>query len=273
MRASITKVVLVGVAGAGVAWLVSVALSPHELPTETPSDPRDTQSGGSAARAPGVEAEPARGSTTRAGGERGARDGEPRPAASAAPSAAPPPAEAPPETDAATAASSSDETGETGAAAIDVLPDNGVRDAPQRSTDDPARIDALLTAPRIWCDFGDGNNQGIRIGERLTTAGAAWMGGPLEFDLLDVDRGTARLVGSLGATGSRKGEVKMRVIVDGARVHFMGLLPTGTLQSITIYGDRSPNLGRDAGRHVAVLSRHEPSGFLTYGVQFLGSCE
>jgi hypothetical protein len=61
--------------------------------------------------------------------------------------------------------------------------------------------------------------------------------------------------------------------VDGARVHFMGLLPTGVLQTITIYGDRSPNLGRDAGRHVAVMSWHEPGGLLSYSVQFFGSCE
>jgi hypothetical protein len=53
----------------------------------------------------------------------------------------------------------------------------------------------------------------------------------------------------------------------------MGLLPTGVLQTITIYGDRSPNLGRDAGRHVAVMSRHEPGGLLSYSVQFFGSCE
>jgi hypothetical protein len=161
---------------------------------------------------------------------------------------------------------------ETGAAAIGDLPGNGVRDAPQRYSDDPASIEDLLAAPSIWCDFDVGNNQGIRIDGQLTTAGAAWVGDPIELDLLDVDPGTARLRGSLGATGSRKGEVKMRVIVDGARIHLMGLLPTGTLQTVTIYGDRSDS-SRDGGRHIALLSRHEPGAFLTYGVQYLGSCE
>ena len=242
MRAVIGKFILVGAAGASVAWLASVVVSRNRDGSGEPAS-------GSAA-------------TTTAPAASAEASGRPD-----APPVAISPPDAPP-----IAGESLDDAGETGAAAIGDLPGNGVRDAPQRYPDDPASIEDLLAAPTIWCDFGVGNNQGIRIDGQLTTGGAAWVGDPLELDLLDFDQGTARLRGSLGATGSRKGEVKMRVIVDGARIHLMGLLPTGTLQTVTIYGDRSDS-GRDAGRHVAVLSRHEPGAFLTYGVQYLGSCE
>ena len=146
------------------------------------------------------------------------------------------------------AGESLDDAGETGAAAIGDLPGNGVRDAPQRYPDDPASIEDLLAAPTIWCDFDVGNNQGIRIDGQLTTGGAAWVGDPLERSTCSTFRpGTARLRGSLGATGSRKGEVKIRVIVDGARIHLMGLLPTGTLQTVPIHGDRSDTAVTPAG--------------------------
>lgn len=270
MRASIGQLLLVGAAGALVAWLASTLLS-GAAPSETPDVPAAPRPS-AVPRAPSAPANPAKALPVAEAGERLSASGtgpEPRVAQPLEPEAAVPPPAAPPPP----AVDPLDGTGDAGAAAIGVLPDNGVVDAPQRYPDDPTPVEDLLTAASIWCDFGEGTNHGLRIGDRLTRGGAAWAGGEIEIDLIELDQGSARLKGSLGATGSRKGEVRVRVIADGARIHLMGLLPTGTLQTITIYGDRSPNLGRDAGRHVAVMSRHEPGGFLTYSVQFFGSCE
>jgi len=155
----------------------------------------------------------------------------------------------------------------------DAPPSNspGIRtDLPGRHNDDPAGsapAAQLLDSPRISCDFGAGNNTGIRVGELLTVGGGAqWMGGLILYDMTDESAGTARMIGSPGATGSPSGEAKVQVVTEGTRVFLSGFLGNRGYVVVTIYDELD-----NVGRHIAVMSRHE--GTFEYASQFLGTCE
>lgn len=143
-------------------------------------------------------------------------------------------------------------------------------DLPNRRTDDlSARIPAaaLLGSLRITCDFGAGNNTGLRFGDTLSVGGGAqWQGGLLIYDLVDTAAGTAYLTGTAGATGSPSGKAKMQVTTEGSRVMLSGFLENHGFVAVTIFDELD-----NVGRHIAVMSRHE--GFFEFGSQFLGTCE
>jgi hypothetical protein len=143
-----------------------------------------------------------------------------------------------------------------------------VTDLPNRRDDSSATPAAeLLDSSRISCDFRAGNTTGIRLGEMLTVGGGAqWQGGLLIYDLIDAGAGTARLVGTVGVTGSPSGEAKMQVTTEGSRVFLSGFLQNRAFVMVTIYDELD-----NVGRHIAVMSRHE--GFFDYASQFLGTCE
>jgi hypothetical protein len=158
-----------------------------------------------------------------------------------------------------------------------IVADIPPRDLPLTRTDLPNRRDgdpaarkpaaALLDSTRITCDFGAGNNTGLRFGDTLSVGGGAqWQGGLLIYDLVDAAAGAVRLTGTAGATGSQRGEAKVQVTTEGSRVLLSGFLENRAFLAVTIF-DELDNFGR----HIAVMSRHE--GFFEFGSQFLGTCE
>ena len=154
---------------------------------------------------------------------------------------------------AAAATSSADTRGSAPAGnpiVADAPPSNspGTRtDLPSRRKDDPsgaAPAARLLDSPRVSCDFGAGNNTGIRVGELLTVGGGAqWVGGLILYDMTDESGGT-----------------------EGTRVFLSGFLMNRGYVVVTIYDELD-----NVGRRIAVMSRHE--GTFEYASQFLGTCE
>jgi hypothetical protein len=158
-----------------------------------------------------------------------------------------------------------------------IVTDAPPSNSPATSTDLPNRRDddargaapaaGLLESLRISCDFGAGNNTGLRFGELLTVGGGAqWQGGLIVFDLTDASTGTALMKGNPGATGSPSGEAKVQVTTEGTRVFLSGFLENRAYVMFTIYDELD-----NVGRHIAVMSRHERS--FSYASQFLGTCE
>jgi hypothetical protein len=143
-------------------------------------------------------------------------------------------------------------------------------DLPNRRNGDPATSAPgthLLDSTRISCDFGAGNITGTRIGDVLTVGGGAqWQGGLILYDLTGPGAGTARMTGSVGATGSPNGETDVQVTTEGTRVFLSGFLANRTYVMVTIFDELDY-----VGRHIAVMSRHED--VFTYASQFIGTCE
>lgn len=141
---------------------------------------------------------------------------------------------------------------------------------PNRREDDAsaaAPAADILDSLRISCDFAAGNNTGTRFGPVLTVGGGAqWRGGPIVYDNIDAFAGTARMTGSVGATGSPDGEAKVRFTTEGTRVYFTGYLPDRTYVVVAIFDELD-----NVGRHISVMSRHD--GYLAFAAQFLGTCE
>lgn len=128
------------------------------------------------------------------------------------------------------------------------------------------KLSKLLDSIGIRCSFGAGNNTGTRFGAELSNGSASWQGGPITFDSFNAAEGSARMTGSVGATGSQSGELKVNLIAEETKLHFVGILSNGNLVSTTVF----TNLD-EQHRHIAVMSRHE--GRFNYGDQFLGTCE
>jgi hypothetical protein len=133
--------------------------------------------------------------------------------------------------------------------------------------EDPA---PLAKTTRVVCEFSDGSSNDAAAGGQLRSTGASWQGGPITYDSIDFDAGTAQMIGSVGATGSVHGHADARVILRGERLDFFVSLPTGGIVLTTVFGESRAN-----DRYVAVMSRHEglrSQGVGTYGAQFLGFC-
>lgn len=125
----------------------------------------------------------------------------------------------------------------------------------------------ILDSLRISCDFAAGNNTGLRFGELLTVGGGAqWRGGLIVYDNIDLLAGTARMIGSVGATGSPDGEAKVQFTTEGTRVYLTGFLQDRTYIVVAIYDELD-----NVGRHISVMSRHD--GHFSYASQFLGTCQ
>ena len=147
---------------------------------------------------------------------------------------------------------------------------------PNRRSDDPlaaAPAADILDSLQIYCDFAAGNNTGLRFGDVLTVGGGAqWRGGPIVYDNVDLVAGTARMTGSVGATGSPIGEAKVRFTTEGTRVYLTGFLENRTYVVVTIFDELD-----NVGRHIAVMSRIHGGGeyaaAMSFAAQFLGTCE
>lgn len=130
-------------------------------------------------------------------------------------------------------------------------------------------LSALLNPTDVHCAFGAGNGGNWPIAV-LNVHDAEWQGGPLQFQAVNLDAGTAQMVGTVGATDSLDGTIDARVIPTDIGLHFLALTPNGYLITTTVF-----HLRDDSGRFVAVMSRHEGArgATLTEGAQFYGSCD
>jgi hypothetical protein len=125
-------------------------------------------------------------------------------------------------------------------------------------------IDDLRNSVSIRCTFGPGNGGSWPNG-KLTVGDAAWQGGPVDFQSINYDAGTAQMVGQV--TRSPKGEVPATVTTSDSDVTFTVRAANGTLTVVSMFGKFD-----NAGHHTAVLSMHDGKHELDIA-QFYGSCD
>lgn len=122
----------------------------------------------------------------------------------------------------------------------------------------------LLDSANIRCTFGPGNGGSWPHG-KLTVGDAAWQGGPVDFQSIDYDAGTAQMLGNVAR--SRAGQVPVTVSKTNSGLNFTGSAANGTLTVITMFSSFD-----NAGHHTAVLSMHDgQQGMDT--AQFYGFCD
>jgi len=125
-------------------------------------------------------------------------------------------------------------------------------------------LDDLRDSVSIQCAFGPGTGGSWPNG-KLTVGDAACAGGPIDFQLINYDAGTAQMAGLV--TRSPKGEVPATVSTSDSDVTFTGRAANGTLIVISKFGKFD-----NAGHHTAVLSMHDGKHELDIA-QFYGSCD
>ena len=139
-------------------------------------------------------------------------------------------------------------------------------DAEDSEEPDPSELQKLS---RISCEFTDGFNNGSVWEGKLQQGGASWQGGPIVYEMIDPENGTAQMIGNAGATGSLEGRADARVMSRPNRVEFLSDLKNGQLVLTTVYAQL-----HERGGYIAVMSRHEGHNgpFSSYGSQFIGAC-
>jgi hypothetical protein len=96
---------------------------------------------------------------------------------------------------------------------------------------------------------------------------AAFQGGEIVFQGVDVASGAAEMTGTQGATGSLQGETDVRVTATDSGLHFSGFTPRGELVLTSVYGAVD-----SSGRYLAVMSRHG-TALAHESAQFYGNCD
>jgi hypothetical protein len=133
----------------------------------------------------------------------------------------------------------------------------------EASSKAPAHDD-LDDSVSIRCIFGPGNG-GHWPNGRLTVGGAAWQGGPVEFQSINYDAGTAQMVGQV--THSPTAGIPATITTSDADITFSGRAANGTLIVVSIFGVLD-----SSGHRTAVMSLHDGK----YGLdiaQFYGGCD
>jgi hypothetical protein len=125
-------------------------------------------------------------------------------------------------------------------------------------------LDDLRAAASIRCTFGPGNGGSWPNG-KLTVGDAAWQGGPVDFQSIDYDAGTAQMVGQV--THSPTNGVPAAVAVSDSDVTFTGRSANGTLTVISVFGKFD-----NTGHHTAVMSLHDGRHQIDIA-QFYGDCD
>jgi len=130
---------------------------------------------------------------------------------------------------------------------------------------DSVPLDKLLNSMRVRCVFDRGAG-GYWPSGKLFPHTAAWQGGPIEFESVDILDNRARLTGDPGVTGTLEGVTEIRVTATGSGLHFSGFKPDGELFATTVFGALDSD-----GRYLAVMSTHGTS--LDHeSAQFYGAC-
>jgi hypothetical protein len=123
----------------------------------------------------------------------------------------------------------------------------------------------LLDSMTIWCRFDPGNGAWLRE-ENISMYELAYQGGPISYDSIDIDSGTARMTGSAGATGSREGVLDVLVTATRAGLHFSAFNSREELNVTTVFGAVDQH-----GRHLAVMTTHGARADGSY--QTYGACD
>jgi hypothetical protein len=140
-------------------------------------------------------------------------------------------------------------------------------DEPQGVSEPSAKApanDDLRDSVGVRCIFGPGNGGHWPDG-KLTVGGAAWQGGPVDFQSINYDAGTAVMVGQVTRTPT--GEVPATITTSDFDITFTGRAANGTLAVVSIFGKVD-----NSGHHTAVMSLHDGK----YGLdiaQFYGACD
>jgi hypothetical protein len=125
-------------------------------------------------------------------------------------------------------------------------------------------LDDLLDSANIRCTFGPGNGGSWPQG-KLTVGDAAWQGGPVDFQSIDYDAGTAQMLGNVAR--SRAGLVPVTVSRTNSGLNFTGTAANGTLTVVSMFSRFD-----SAAHHTAVLSMHDGPHDLDTA-QFYGVCD
>lgn len=124
----------------------------------------------------------------------------------------------------------------------------------------------LLNSMKIWCRFAPGNGAWLRE-DKISMYELAYQGGPISYDSIDIDSGTARMTGSEGATGSPEGALDVRATATRAGLHFSALNSRGELLVTTVFGAVDKH-----GRHLAVMTTHGTRAW-DGSFQIYGACD
>lgn len=124
----------------------------------------------------------------------------------------------------------------------------------------------LLNSMTIWCRFDPGNGAHLRD-EKITMYDLTYQGGPITYESIDMDAGTARMTGSAGATGSQAGVLDVLATSTRAGLHFSAVNSRGELVVTTVFGTVD-----NRGRHAAVMTTHGMHAF-DGSFQTYGACE
>jgi hypothetical protein len=124
--------------------------------------------------------------------------------------------------------------------------------------------DDLRDSAGVRCIFGPGNGGHWPDG-KLTVGGAAWQGGPVDFQSISYDAGTALMVGLVAR--SPVGEVPVTVTRSDSDITFTGRAANGTLAVISVFGNVD-----SSGHRTAVMSLHDGKYQLDIA-QFYGDCD
>jgi hypothetical protein len=124
----------------------------------------------------------------------------------------------------------------------------GKLDAQNRAVAPP--LDKLLASMSAYCTLDAGAGGQWPQG-RILAHTAAWQGGPLEFDAINLVDQTAQLTRHPWAVASADSAISLSVTATNSGLHFSGFEPNGELLVMTVFG----TLDSEA-RYRAVLSLH-----------------
>lgn len=124
----------------------------------------------------------------------------------------------------------------------------------------------LLNSMTIWCRFAPGNGAHLQ-GESISMYELAYQGGPISYESISVESGTARMIGSAGATGSQEGVLEVLVTATDSGLHFSAFNSRGELVVTTVFGTIDKQ-----GRHSAVMTTHGAHPF-NGSYQAYGTCD
>jgi len=142
------------------------------------------------------------------------------------------------------------------------LPGGGLN---AKRSGDSGPLDKLLSSMKVRCTFDRGAG-GYWPSGKLFPHTAAWQGGPIEFESIDILDNRARLIGNPGVTGTIDGVAEIRVTATNSGLHFSGFKPDGELFATTVFGALDSD-----GRYLAVMSTHG-TGLDHESAQFYGGC-
>ena len=114
---------------------------------------------------------------------------------------------------------------------------------------DFAPLDKLLNSMSAYCQF-DAGAGGMWPHGRVMAHTAAWQGGPLEFDAINLVEQTTQMTRNPWQTDTAEG-TPLRVTASNSGLHFSGIKPDGELIAVTVFGA----LDSDQ-RYRAVVSLH-----------------